>query len=71
MQSVNWPFFLFISTSREITLGQFKELLKAVAGKYQKDKKLDSEEAAYQAMVAAIIEHEPALHGTTVSILKT
>ena len=42
-----------------------------MAGKYQKDKKLDSEEAAYQAMVAAIIEHEPALHGTTVSILKT
>lgn len=51
---------------REITLAQFKELVKTVAPKYQKDKKLDSAEAAYDSMIEAITAHDPALHGTTV-----
>ncbi|XP_067934186.1 tubulin polymerization-promoting protein family member 2-like [Watersipora subatra] len=50
---------------KEISLGQFKDLLRAVSSKYQKDKLLETEETAYELMVKTITEHEPGLHGTT------
>lgn len=49
-------------------MAQLKELITTVAPKYQKDKKLESSEAAYEAMVMSITEGGPSLHGTTVSI---
>jgi len=51
---------------REITLKEFRELLKVVAPKHQKDKQLDSVEAAVSAMIETINSQDPALHGTTV-----
>lgn len=51
---------------REITLDQFKLLLKDVAPKYKKDAKLASDEEAVSAMEQKICERGPSTSGTTV-----
>ena len=55
-----------VTCCREITLAQFKELIKIVAPKYQKDKSLESAEVAEKAITSAITDHDPGLRGTTV-----
>ena len=53
---------------RELTLEQFKDLLKEMAPKYQKDHKLANADAALDQMLNEIATKGPAMHGTTVSL---